>query len=274
MAQTTNAGPQAGAVSLQNLLVIALILVVLLAGGLYLWQVSRLENEVSTMAQRVEEALQVAQQALKRSESAADRAERAEDGASLAAGLRDQEVMRRREAERRAEDAEIQAQAAHEEVEAIKKRRDAEMDRLKRILGRIVDTRRTPLGLVMNLDSDFIQFEFDQSELRPRERELLSRIVGILLTSEGYRIQVFGHTDDVGSREYNQALSERRARAVRDYLVEAGLDPSIISTKGLGKSQPLVEGVDEQARAKNRRVEIAVVDAVVNYEEALEDPWH
>ena len=65
-----------------------------------------------------------------------------------------------------------------------------------------------------------VSFEFDKAELRVEDRELLSRIAGILMTSKDYAISVNGHTDDVGSEEYNQKLSERRAKAVVDYLKE------------------------------------------------------
>lgn len=119
----------------------------------------------------------------------------------------------------------------------------------------------------MNLGSDRIEFEFDRTELRPEERELLARIAGVLLATadQGYAIQVFGHTDDVGTEEYNRDLSERRAGAVRNYLVEAGVNPDIVTMQGMGKSMPLVAEATGDARARNRRVEIAVIDTTIEY---------
>ena len=111
----------------------------------------------------------------------------------------------------------------------------------------------------MTLDSRQIEFDFDKAELRPVNREVLSRIAGVLLTFQNYGVQVFGHTDDVGTVEYNQTLSERRAAAVRDYLVEAGIAPQAMKTLGMGKSSPLVEGTDPASRQRNRRVELAIV---------------
>ncbi|MCG6921791.1 MAG: OmpA family protein, partial [Acidobacteria bacterium] len=93
----------------------------------------------------------------------------------------------------------------------------------------------------------------------------LSRIAGILLTSSDYTVSVNGHTDDVGTVEYNQKLSERRAEAVRDYLVEAGVPEGILSVTGHGKSRPLVPGTSEEARARNRRVELGIVNTRVLY---------
>ena len=112
----------------------------------------------------------------------------------------------------------------------------------------------------MNLGEDAIQFDFDKAELRPRHRELLSRIAGVLLTAKGYSIYVYGHTDDVGTDGYNLNLSERRAHAVRDYLIDAGVSPAIISTRGYGKSSPRIAGTTDEIRAKNRRVEVGIVD--------------
>ena len=74
-----------------------------------------------------------------------------------------------------------------------------------------------------------------------------------------------GHTDDVGSEAYNQKLSERRAQAVRDYLVKAGLSAEILSVQGHGKSLPLVKGSTDAARAKNRRVELGIVNMQIRY---------
>jgi outer membrane protein OmpA-like peptidoglycan-associated protein len=150
--------------------------------------------------------------------------------------------------------------AARAQVEAdrIRKQAEAEVNRLEQALGQIAETRRTALGLVMNLGSDYLKFEFDKAELRPEDRELLSRIAGILMTAKDYSLSVSGHTDDVGTDEYNIKLSERRAQAVRDYLVKAGLSPEILSVTGLGKSRPLVPGTSDQARAKNRRVELGI----------------
>jgi len=84
-------------------------------------------------------------------------------------------------------------------------------------------------------------------------------------TTHDYTISVNDHTDDVGTAAYNQALSERRAQAVRDYLVKAGLPPGIMSVEGHGKSLPLVKGTTDAARAKNRRVELGLVNTQIRY---------
>jgi outer membrane protein OmpA-like peptidoglycan-associated protein len=117
------------------------------------------------------------------------------------------------------------------------------------------------MGLVMTLDSKSVRFDFDKADVKPEYRDMLNRIAGILMTLKGYSIAVYGYTDDVGTQTYNLQLSQRRAEAVRDYLVQAGISPTIMTTKGFGKADPRVPGDSEQARAANRRVEIGIVDA-------------
>lgn len=196
---------------------------------------------------------------------------KAEKNAREAQDARYQAEADREVSEIKAELAHEEARKAREELDQLIDARNKEFQRLQEALGKIANTRRTALGLVMNLGSDTIEFDFDKATLRPENRELLSRIAGILMTATGYRLQIYGHTDDIGSAEYNQDLSERRALTVRDYFVEAGIDSSIITTKGFGKTNPIVPGNSNEARAKNRRVEIGIIDTLVNYEEVLEN---
>lgn len=226
--------------------------------------VSELSVRIDSLSEKTEIVRSIAQDAEEQARHAAIGRIRAE--ASRAISEAEKEVVRRQ-----AENLEVEVAKARDEVERIRKEREEEMNRLQEALSRIADTRRTALGLVMNLGSDTINFDFDKADLRPANKELLSRIAGVLLTSSGYRVQIFGHTDDIGTQEYNQELSLRRAEAVRNYMVEAGLDPSIITVKGFGKSNPLVEGSSAEARAKNRRVEIGIIDTVVRYDNVVDD---
>jgi len=223
-------------------------------------QIAMLSDQIQRMTNRMD----LLDEAL---EAASARAVRAEANARAASAARDRARKAQQDAEAQTVEARDQARlsqqdanAAREETEKVRQERKAELDRLQQALGALVETRRTALGLVMNLGEDAIQFDFDRAELRPQNRELLSRIAGVLLTAKGYSVYVYGHTDDVGSDSYNVILSERRARTVRDYLVDAGVAPDIISTRGYGKSSPRVAGTSEEARAKNRRVEVGIVD--------------
>ena len=224
-------------------------------------QTASLRDQLERMTKRIDLLTEVV-------EAASARAVRAEENARTAAEARDKAQAERAEAEKKSAEAQTsaeQARAALAEAEKIRQQREQDLDRLQKALGALVETRRTALGLVMNLGENAIQFDFDRATLRAGNRELLSRIAGVLLTAKRYSIYVYGHTDDIGSDEYNRDLSTRRARTVRDYLVEAGLDSSIITTRGYGKSSPRVPATTPEARAKNRRVEIGIVDVSLDF---------
>jgi outer membrane protein OmpA-like peptidoglycan-associated protein len=147
----------------------------------------------------------------------------------------------------------------------MRREREEELNRMQEALDRVVETHRTPNGMIILLPNSIFRFEFNSSELSQQNRELLSRIAGILLVSKGYGLSVFGYTDDVGTAEYNQQLSLRRAKAVQDYLIHSEIDPAIINIKGYGKTSPLVAGTSAESRAKNRRVEIALTDSSIKF---------
>ncbi|MBI1354450.1 MAG: OmpA family protein [Acidobacteria bacterium] len=170
------------------------------------------------------------------------------------------------QAQRRSQQAEAIAAESTKEYDELKQARQRELDRMQRALSAIVETERTPLGMVMRLGEDSLQFNFDKDTIREQDKELLSRIAGVLLASHGYRLAIYGYTDDQGPASYNKNLSERRADAVRKYFIDAGVPADIMTSQGLGESNPRVKGTSEAARQKNRRVEIGLVDTVITYD--------
>lgn len=233
------------------------------------WRIRRVEIEMAQLSRQVE-------QAEEESDAAMLRASRAEASAQQAAQQRDQAEQARAQSQQaaqaaahQAETAQAQATKAQQEAQQYREQREAELTRLQQALNQIAETRRTAMGLIMTLDNNSIRFDFDKADVKPQYREVLSRIAGVLTTLRGYRIDVDGYADDIGTQEYNLKLSERRAKAVRDYLIQAGLDSSIVSTNGYGKADPRVVGESDQARAANRRVEIAIVDSTVGSAAAL-----
>lgn len=255
----------AGSVTLLVLLLLAFGAALGFLGYQILERTASLERELVSVAATSNQSAALAKQALDRA-VASEAAARAAAEGRLAAELQAVAAREQSDAARvQAGLARDVAARAEAEAAAIRKRAEADIARLEAALGQIAETRRTALGLVMNLGSDYLKFEFDRAELRPEDRELLSRIAGILMTSEDYTVSVNGHTDDVGTVEYNQRLSERRAQAVRDYLVKAGLPEGILSVHGHGKSLPLVQGISDAARAKNRRVELGIVNTKIRY---------
>jgi len=104
-----------------------------------------------------------------------------------------------------------------------------------------------------------IFFETDKYDLLPESVVELGKLAGFLKKNQSVRIEISGHTDNVGTPEYNQALSENRARAVYDYLIQEGIDKSRLSYKGYGLTQPLDTNDTELGRANNRRTEFRIL---------------
>lgn len=256
---------------------LVLLIAVLIIAWLADTRFRRVEGVLELISAKVEDTSNRLRTAELTAEQARRQAERAEEYSRAAAeGRRHLETVaaaaeeRARALESESTEVRRELELTQEELSRLREEREKELNRLQRALQRIAETRRTRGGLVMNLDDDTVKFDFDRAEIKPQYREVLSRIAGILLTASGYRVQIYGHTDDVGTEAYNQSLSERRAQAVRDYLVAAGIDPQIISVQGFGKTNPIAPGTSPEARARNRRVEIGIIDTVISYDQVAE----
>jgi len=105
-----------------------------------------------------------------------------------------------------------------------------------------------------------VNFDFDRAEILPASRPILDQAASRLLQCGKERLQVEGHTDSIGSDTYNQSLSERRARTVRDYLVSKGVSAGRISAVGFGESKPIATNDTPEGRFLNRRVEVRFLD--------------
>jgi outer membrane protein OmpA-like peptidoglycan-associated protein len=251
----------------------------------------RLANERSAAAEREarandearESARQAEEQARKREQADLDRdaaeratlaaeratreAERAKQEAQTAA-----EISARQRAEAEAakaaaieqqKAAQAEAEKAHMLVDAAERlRQNAENEKaelrakLLNQLNLVLETKDSARGLIVNMSD--VLFDTGKYTLRPGAREKLAKIAGIVLTQPGLKLEVEGHTDNVGGVEYNQRLSENRAAAVRDYLVQQGIPISSITAKGFGKTLPVVSNDTPAGRQQNRRVELVV----------------
>jgi len=230
----------------------------------------QMQIEIAQLSQHTEEMNRRLGEVEQRSQTEAQQASQAAESAQAAAHQRDQADAARVQSQGEAQQAKQQADAARraasqaeQTAEQYRREREQEIAHLKDVLSHIAETRRTVNGLVVTLGSNSIRFDFDKSDVKPQYREILSRIAGVLMSVEGYAISVYGYTDDIGTADYNLKLSERRAQAVRDYLVESGVDPKIITSKGYGKSDPRAPGDSAAAHAANRRVEIGIVDTTI-----------
>jgi outer membrane protein OmpA-like peptidoglycan-associated protein len=111
-----------------------------------------------------------------------------------------------------------------------------------------------------------VLFDFNKSRVSKEAEGELKKVIAFVKKYPGARFRVEGHTDGIGSKKYNQKLSEKRAVAVKKYLLSAGgIDKKMISAKGYGKTKPVApnktkDGKDNpEGRARNRRVEILVL---------------
>ena len=121
-----------------------------------------------------------------------------------------------------------------------------------------VDVIRTGDELVLRMPAG-ITFAVDSSALQPGVQGTLNEVARTLASYNQTYIDVLGHTDSTGSDAYNQALSERRAQSVADYLASHGVARARMGIRGYGETQPIASNDTEAGRAQNRRVEIKVV---------------
>ena len=123
-------------------------------------------------------------------------------------------------------------------------------------LNKILETRDSARGLIVSMSD--VLFDTGQYSLKPGAREKLAKVAGILIAYPGLNIAVGGYTDNVGGDEMNQKLSENRAGAVRDYLVQQGVVANSVSATGFGNSSPVASNDNSAGRQENRRVELVV----------------
>src|SRR3989338_9390948 len=102
---------------------------------------------------------------------------------------------------------------------------------------------------------DHVLFDFDKTAIKPDGAKILDRLVAFLKENPSKKVELEGHTDWIGTDQYNQGLSERRAASVRNYLVKQGVATGRIATRGFGEAKPIADNKTRDGRAKNRRVE-------------------
>jgi outer membrane protein OmpA-like peptidoglycan-associated protein len=123
-------------------------------------------------------------------------------------------------------------------------------------LNEILQTRDSARGLIVSMSD--VLFDTGQYSLKPGAREKLAKVAGILIAYPSLNIAVGGYTDNVGGDGMNQKLSENRAGAVRDYLVQQGVVANSVSSTGFGNTSPVASNDNSAGRQENRRVELVV----------------
>ncbi|MGA8502579.1 MAG: OmpA family protein [Candidatus Sulfotelmatobacter sp.] len=151
----------------------------------------------------------------------------------------------------KAKQAAAQSDALRQQAENEKQELRA---RLLQQLNSILATRDSARGLIANMSD--VLFRSGSFELLPGARERLAKVSGIVLAYPSLHLAIEGHTDSVGSDDYNQQLSERRAQAVRDYFVQQGISSTNVEAHGYGKTEPIATNDTPEGRQQNRRVEL------------------
>jgi outer membrane protein OmpA-like peptidoglycan-associated protein len=235
----------------------------------------RLALERQAAADREAQAKAQAERARTQAEDDARRRAQAEAEQRLEAERRARAEAERERAQALAAAAQVQAEAAKERSlkdqaaadEARQAAARAEQEKaelrakLVQQLNLILDTRDSARGLIVNISD--VLFDTGKYSLKPAAREKLAKVSGIVLAHPGLKLQVEGHTDSVGGEEFNQQLSEKRAAAVRDFLIQQGISINSVSARGFGKTTPVASNDTAAGRQQNRRVEMIVAgDAI------------
>jgi outer membrane protein OmpA-like peptidoglycan-associated protein len=151
--------------------------------------------------------------------------------------------------------------AAAKQVAQLEAQKAALRTQLLAQFNSILQTEDTARGLIVNMND--VLFDTAKSTLRPLAREKLAKVAGIVSGHPGLKLDVEGHTDSVGTDEYNQTLSEQRGTSVRDYLTGQGMAAASVTSKGFGESQPIASNDTVPGRQQNRRVELVISGEVI-----------
>ena len=215
------------------------------------------EWQLQLRAEAEEARLAAAEEAERQNRLRAE-AEAARVEAETAWLLAAQEAESARQASAEARELLAQAQAEMRKLEA--ERQDLRA-RLHNQFNMILETRDTARGLILNMGD--VLFDVGKSDLRQEAREKLARLSGVLLGYPSLNLEIEGHTDNTGSDETNQRLSEQRSNSVRSYLVSQSVRPDAIVARGFGETMPIALNDTRGGRQQNRRVEIVVTGDVL-----------
>jgi outer membrane protein OmpA-like peptidoglycan-associated protein len=214
------------------------------------------------------EAVRMKQEAEKAAADAARQKQEAEQATAAAVAQQQAAQAAAEQAARDRASAVDQQRAAEAEAEKARQaaaRAEAEKGDLRaqllNQLNSILQTRDSARGLIVNMSD--VLFDTGSYTLKTGAREKLAKISGILLAHPGLTMQIEGHTDSVGTDDFNQQLSERRADSVRDFLAEQGVPATSITAHGFGKTQPVATNDTADGRQRNRRVELVVNGAAI-----------
>jgi outer membrane protein OmpA-like peptidoglycan-associated protein len=222
---------------------------------------AKAEADAQAAQQREQEAQTRSDEDARR-RAQAERAQAEAERQQAAALAQQQQAQAQAEAARQAaEDADRQKQEAQRQTQEAIRQKEEMRARLLAQLNQVLQTRDTARGLIVSMPD--VLFDFNKYTLKPEARERLAKISGIVLAYPDLKLEIEGYTDSIGSDDYNQTLSEKRAGSVRGYLVSSGVTPDHATAVGLGKANPVADNSNAAGRKLNRRVEMVVSGDVI-----------
>lgn len=226
------------------------------------------EDARALSAERQEAERVQSEQDLAAAKAKAEAEERAATEAKRQAELAAaKEAQTRAEAEAKQAAERAKAEAARQEAERARATTAALRRQLLQQLNSVLQTSDSPRGLVVNMAD--VLFDFGKYNLKSDTQIKLARLTGIIQAHPGLHLAIEGHTDNIGSDAANVRLSEQRADAVRNFLIQQGLAEDTVTAIGVGKADPVADNATKEGRQKNRRVEIIVSGEVIGVNIAI-----
>jgi outer membrane protein OmpA-like peptidoglycan-associated protein len=207
------------------------------------------EQERQAAEQARLEAEQAAQQASQDKAAAQQQLQQSEQARQAA--LQQQQTLAQQ-----AEQSRLQAQQSDQARAQAVQQAEEQRQRLLKQLNQVLQTRDSARGLIVSMSD--VLFDFNQATLKPGAKLRLAKVSGIILAYPDLKLEIDGFTDNKGTPQYNMTLSDKRAKAVSDFLIAQGVGSDAVNIKGFGESNPVASNATAAGRQQNRRVELVV----------------
>jgi outer membrane protein OmpA-like peptidoglycan-associated protein len=216
------------------------------------WENDRDETEVTHLAYLTAQRVEIAEAIAERQVADTERQTLAREHEAM---VREARVLEARRAQIEAERAQQAAEQARLQTLQTRQEAAAQIENLSQQLGLLqAKTRNTERGMILTLGS--VLFETNQAALKPGALQNLYPLATFMRENADRTIKIEGHTDSRGDEDYNLELSRRRAEAVREFLIQNGIEPNRIIAQGYGELSPVAANETAAGRQQNRRVEI------------------
>jgi len=224
-------------------------------------QAQREAEQRATADQERQAAEQARLQAEQAAQQAAQDRAAAQQQLAQAEQARQNAIQQQQALAQQAEQARLQAQQANQARLQTEQQAEQQRQRLLTQLNSVLQTRDSARGLIVNMSD--VLFDLNKATLRSGAQLRLAKVAGIILAYPDLKLEIDGFTDNTGTPQYNQTLSDKRAESVKNFLVSQGVGADAVTTKGYGESNPVASNGTAAGRQQNRRVELVVSGAAI-----------